>query len=173
MGTGRINIWITEEGDPCRISKKTWSVVIWDCCGRVVEWCDKRYAHLEAKCGHLEVELPPGKYVIRGAKTTRDTEDGVKGNHWTDHGIVTVCCDMHPCITLYAPTAHNCGVGFLTVLKELHKLNALPINNVEPAINAIQEILPLLPKTAFDVADDEMIKEWVKRGCRKEGNRKH
>jgi len=122
MGVARLNIWITGEGDPCGVSTKPpdpgdpqqWVVAVWECSGRLLNWpCGEgEYFNLPTRCGHLEIEVPPGCYVVRAADSMWMTEAGVAGNHWTDHGVVTACCDETACVTLFAPSAHHCGLGW-------------------------------------------------------------
>jgi hypothetical protein len=64
MSTSKLNVWVSELDEPCRISNRTWYVTIYTCDGKPLEWCGKRYVVLPARCGHLEVEVPPGCYTI-------------------------------------------------------------------------------------------------------------
>lgn len=63
-GLARINVWIAEGNCPCKISNRDWIVQVFDCYNKVLEWCDKKYDNIIARCGHVELELPPGCYVI-------------------------------------------------------------------------------------------------------------
>ena len=39
MRTAKLNIWITEVDNPCRISKEEWYISIYNCDGRPLTWC--------------------------------------------------------------------------------------------------------------------------------------
>ena len=69
MGYGKLNIWVRYEPEitwSCRVDDKNeWYVTIKDCTGRIVERCGKPMSWIgPTECGHLEVEVPPGCYVI-------------------------------------------------------------------------------------------------------------
>ena len=65
MSTAKLNIWVTEVGDPCRIDMKhQWYVHVLHCEGDLLNWCDKVYTNLKTKCGHLEIDVPPGCYMV-------------------------------------------------------------------------------------------------------------
>jgi hypothetical protein len=104
MGFAHVNVWITDIGHPCRMSSQAWRVWVWQCDGTPLEWCGKVYGGLSAECGHLELELPPGCYVIWGYLQQQNNFV------WTDRAVVQACCDEHHCVTLYAggpPGAEN------------------------------------------------------------------
>lgn len=90
MGLSRLNAWISAPGNPCAINKDTWRVTILDCRLQVLEWCDKRYSGLAAKCGHLEVEVPPGCYIVFAQR----------GNSFSYPAMVDACCHEHVCVRL-------------------------------------------------------------------------
>jgi hypothetical protein len=159
MGLAKLQIWINSEGDPCKISERDehdnspWVVAIWHCDGDLLEWCGKKYYNMVAKCGHLEVDVPPGCYVIRAADGMSISKDGqVVGNHWSDHAVVTACCDENTCITLFAPSAHSCGIGFLAVLDRLIIAKKIPADIGKEAVQALNKILEKIPKTKWDNA---------------------
>ena len=61
MSTAKLNIWVTEVGNPCKIDMKhQWFVHVLHCDGELLNWCDKVYTNLRTKCGHLEIDVPPG-----------------------------------------------------------------------------------------------------------------
>jgi hypothetical protein len=169
MGLGKLQIWITSEGNPCKISERDehdnlpWVVGIWHCDGQILEWCGKKYFNLLARCGHLEVAVPPGCYVIRAADgMALQPGGGVIGNHWSDHAVVTVCCDQETCVTLYAPSAHQCGHGFLRVVERLVAAKRIQPEIGERAKQALNAVLERIPKTDFDIlalpAMDDLLK---------------
>ena len=169
MGLAKLQIWITSEGDPCNISERDehdnlpWRVAIMHCDGRVLRWCGRDYFNLLARCGHLEVEVPPGCYVIRAADGMALTPTGgVTGNHWSDHAVVTACCDESTCVTLFAPSAHTCGHGFLQVLDRLIAHDRVPREAGEEARRALTAIIERLPRANFDYAALPLMDELLK-----------
>ncbi len=163
MALSKLTIWITSQGKPCQISetdehdKLPWVVGIWNCDGDLLTWCGKQYYNMEAKCGHLEVALPPGKYIVRAADNMILKPGGIWGNHWTDHGVVTVCCGEAACVTLYAPTVHSCGWGFLGALDRLVKARLIPANIGNAALEAIRKVMEKIPATNFEATARPMM----------------
>lgn len=157
MGLGKLQIWIASEKDPCKISEmdlhdnRPWKVAIWHCDGDLLVWCGKKYFNMPAKCGHLEVELPPGCYVVRAAGGMGVSKGGVWGNHWTDHAIVGVQCDQTTCVKLFAPSAHHCGHGFMRVIERQIGNKLIPADLGGKALDALQAVLERIPKTGFDL----------------------
>ncbi len=170
MGMGRINVWITGEGDPCGVSEHPfdnptpWQVAVWECSGRLLQWCGRTYFGIPARCGHAEIEVPPGRYIVRAAIAMRE---GFLGNDWTDHGIVTVGCDESACLTLYAPSAHTCGLGYIRVIGSLMEIGAIDRGIGERAVATLREVVAQLPPTSFEEASEKTMAELVdaaKRG---------
>jgi hypothetical protein len=64
---------------------------------------------------------------------------------------VTVCCDQEVCVTLFSPTAHNCGIGFLRVLEQLAARQIMPAE-AKRAMEAMQVVINKLPQSEFDKA---------------------
>jgi hypothetical protein len=116
-----------------------WVVAVSHCDGRVVNWSEGRYRfHNEDKWtpitphtppgstgpaaqgwwydsiptldGHVEIELPPGCYVVRASMHTWFLNGVFYGNWATDRAVVCACCGEDVCVTLYAPTAIACWV---------------------------------------------------------------
>src|SRR5947199_4787300 len=104
MGLAKLNVWITRFGDACHIDdKEPYFVHITDCGGKVLEWCGKKYAGLPAKCGHLEVDIPPGCYSVFASHTPGATGPSF-GNRLTHVQVVRANCGDHVCVTLHAPS---------------------------------------------------------------------
>jgi hypothetical protein len=168
MSTGKIDVWITTEGDPCHVRElgvdypEPWVVAIWDCCGRVLTWCGRRYFGLQTKCGHLEIEVPPGCYVLRAAEAMWWDTNGVRGNYWTDHAVVQVSCGQEVCVTLVAPSTHNCGWGWLHVLEGLRGVQAVPGDLLDAAIRANRAVVERLPRSDFEYATEESMLQLVR-----------
>ena len=174
MGMARLQIWITSEGAPCKISERDehdnlpWVVAIWHCSGELLEWCGRKYFNIVAKCGHVEIEVPPGCYIIRAADGMGISANGqVWGNHWSDHAVVTACCDENTCVTLFAPSAHSCGIGFLAVLERLVAAKKIAPELGREAIQALKKVLEKTPQTNWDKlalpAMDALLKEAEKK----------
>ena len=121
MALGRLNVFVSGLDEPCKIDNRTWYITVYDCEGRVLEWCGRRYGVIPARCGHLELELPPGIYTVLGVWGFGVGGGHVFGNHLTDHAIARVGCGEHTCVTLYTPTAHRCGVLFDVALDVLQR----------------------------------------------------
>jgi hypothetical protein len=114
MSTAKLNVWITALGDACHIGDKyTWYVHITDCHGKVLEWCGRKFTYLDTKCGHAEIEIPPGCYTVFASMGP-----GIPpfGNQLTHVQVVRANCGDHVCVTLYAPTGHYCATWFASAL---------------------------------------------------------
>lgn len=151
MALGKLNVFVSALDDGCRIDSRDWFVTIYDCEGRVFEWCGRRYVVLRAPCGHLEVELPPGCYTLVAVwGFWTDPAGNIFGNHLTDHGVAQVCCDETTCVTLYTPSAHRCGQLFKVALQVLERRpeGGPPGELVIRAREAIDELLDYLPRPA-------------------------
>ncbi|MBI3970171.1 MAG: hypothetical protein HY332_02680 [Chloroflexi bacterium] len=151
MGLGKLNVFVSQLDDGCKIDSRTWFVTIYDCDGRVLEWCGRRYAVIPARCGHLEVEVPPGCYTLLAVWSFGTTPAGtIFGNHFTDHAVAQVCCDQTTCVTLYTPSAHRCGILFDVALRvlEQRREGGPPPEVVQRAREGIREVLNFLPRPA-------------------------
>lgn len=111
MSTANVNIWITERGNPCRITTQSHFVYVLHCNGDVLEWCKNgkpiRYAGLRTDCGHLEIEIPPGCYIVGAVESTGGFAP--LGNGLTHIAMVRANCGDHVCVTLFDPSLHLCG----------------------------------------------------------------
>jgi hypothetical protein len=155
MSTANLNVWITGFGDPCHIEdKENWFVHILDCEGKVLEWCKKRYAFLPAKCGHLQIDVPPGCYTIFAGHSPQGQGVPPFGNRLTHVQIVRLNCGDHACVTLFSPSMWYCGTWFAhavtTQMAGLQKANIDPklATAAVQAVNALLEKLPIDPFTA-------------------------
>jgi hypothetical protein len=177
MGMATLQIWFTAEGSPCTISERDehdnlpWQVAIMHCDGRVLTWCGRRYVAIPAPCGHVELKVPPGCYVIRGGESMGvDAHGGVTGNHMTDHAVVTACCDEATCVTLFAPSAHNCVFGVVAAITGAIAFNKLPAEIGRPALAALQAVAERLPRSNFDYGAIPVMQELLKGVDRPQGN---
>lgn len=112
-----------------------WSVAVSHCDGRVLNWSEGRYRfHKDDKWipisrhtppggtpgwwyemipthnGHVEIELPPGCYTVRGSMHTWFVNGVLRGNWATDRAVIQACCDKDICVTLYASSFQPCNV---------------------------------------------------------------
>lgn len=133
MSTAILNVWITNVGDPCTITRHPWVVVVEHCDGRVLNWSEGRYRfHREDEWipipahtpdggtrgwwyesvptldGHVEIEVPPGCYVLIASQYAKYINGVLIGNWATDHAIVQAGCGQDVCATLYAPSTQTC-----------------------------------------------------------------
>jgi uncharacterized membrane protein len=153
VSTAKLNIWITERGDPCRIDSKTpLSVHVLYCNGEVLEWCGRKYVNIPTRCGHVELEVPPGCYVVGAVENAAGIPP--LGNHLTHIGIVRVECGDHACVTLFNPTFHHCGHWFLTAMRgHIAAGEAVPreaqaaLRNAVQAVDALVRAIPQDPFT--------------------------
>lgn len=91
MGMARLNVWITKPGQPCTVDSGNWQVFVLTCDLKPLKWC-KFPPRTPAKCGHADIELPPGCYVVIAVG------DGAI----TCPAVVEACCDHHTCVKLFA-----------------------------------------------------------------------
>jgi hypothetical protein len=168
MGMAKLQIWFTAEGSPCTISERDehdnlpWEVAIMHCDGRALTWCGRRYVGIPARCGHVEIDVPPGCYVIRGGENMGvDAHGGVTGNHLTDHAVVTACCDESTCVTLFAPSLHNCVFGVRKAVTQAIAADKLPADVGRPALAALEAVAERLPKSNFDYAALAVMEELL------------
>lgn len=175
MGLSKLNVFVSGIDDPCSVDPRTWYITIYDCDGKVLEYCGKRYVVLPARCGHLEVEVPPGCYYIKAVWGYTVVRPGVyRANHFTDAGIVTVCCGQHACVKLFNPSAHRCGYIYALAVRDLvaQKLvNPKLLAQLEEVNN---EILGQIgrPAKLFEIGDQAEIEKAVKHAANKEVRKK-
>ena len=165
MGMARLNVWVSDRDDPCAISDRTWFITIYDCDGRVLTWCRRRYLVMPARCGHLEVEVPPGCYRISAVWGFGPTERGLWGNHFTDSAIVQARCDETVCVRLFNPSIHRCGLIFLRAVQDLVKQKDIPGRVAKGVQAAVEELVALAPRPAkgFELDHLDEIDELVRK----------
>lgn len=151
MSTIKLNVWITGFGDPCHIEdKETWFVHILDCEGNVLEWCKKKYSFIAAKCGHVEIEIPPGCYAVFAGHSPQGQGVPPFGNRLTHVQVVRANCGDDVCVTLFSPSMGFCGTWFAHAVAT--QLAGLQKANVDPklATAAVQAVRALLDKIPVD-----------------------
>ena len=154
MSTATLNVWITEIGDPCHIIKphgdEEWFVHVTDCDGNVVEWCGRKYRDIPAKCGHVEIELPPGCYSVLASHTKGGGWFPPFGNRLTHVSIVRVNCGDHACVTLFSPSIWHCGTWFKTAIQDHTAALTKAGMKAETARGAIAAIDTFLQQVKID-----------------------
>ncbi len=162
MGVAKLNVWIADVVDPCKISDLTWFVNVTDCGGHVVEWCGRRYAAIPAKCGHVEIDVPPGCYIVSAAKSAAIIPPFLYLNYITHFSLVAVRCDEKACVHLYAPTYHLCWRFILFATHILAQQKGLPRDKAERLIEALNAVNQHVPKTAQDAELERLFEELPK-----------
>ncbi len=172
MALGRLNVFVSQLDHGCKVDSRTWYVTIYDCDGRVLEWCDRRYVAIPARCGHLDIELPPGCYTVLATWSFAVGPGGIiYGNHFTDHAVAHVCCGEETCVTLFTPSAHRCGILFDVALRVMEaRGEGAPAEVVARAREAIQEVMQHLPRPAqqYELGHIDELLDVVLKGPPKE-----
>ena len=159
MSTARMNVWVTEIGDPCKIDlQHQWYVHVLHCDGSLLTWCREGpnplpYTNIRTHCGHAEIEVPPGEYLVMATWSPSEGDPHRLGNHLTHLQVVRVNCGDHACVTLFPPTAHFCGTWFQLAARTLMGLGDLDRAIGTRAIAAVQEVLRALPQPADPLTD--------------------
>ena len=161
MGTGKINVWITDVGRPSRISSDAWMVLLADCTGKLLEWCGRKYIFW-AKCGHVEIQdVPPGCYVVAAARYI-GAGPPVYFNWATDFTIARVNCGEVACVTLFAPSYQRCGYLLKVATKMLVAREGLPRDTGTKLVQAIDETLKYAPKPMMEMETAEFLESILK-----------
>lgn len=189
MSTAVLNVWITSLGEPCSIASDVrlphaWVVAISHCDGRVVDWSEGRFRFrhddpwipivlhtppggapgywfdsIPSRDGHVEIELPPGCYVVRATMHSWFVNGLLYGNWATDRAIVQACCGDDTCATLYAPTAPGCAIPlFEFVIPLLVQHNVLKQAQVREATQALAQALGPEAASQFEQREFETLR---------------
>lgn len=154
MGLRTLNVWIHDQADPCKISDETWFVTV-TYCGASVEWSGTTYTFIEAKCGHLEIELPPGCYVVFASRFVFVPCNPIPFN-WifisSHFALVMVGCDQIACVHLYNPSYRQMVRPPGEAAWAMVEKHEVPKEAAEPLAGAVNAVLEHLPKTARDAA---------------------
>lgn len=169
MGLARLNIWISGMNDPCSVDDDhKWFVTIYDCDGNILEWCDRKYLLMPARCGHLTTEVPPGVYYISAVWSYSLDRQKYWCNHFTDSAIVHAICDQTTCVKLFNPSLHRCGWIYLRALRQLvdAKVTKPELGRrILEIVERLQELLkdvPVPPKP-FELAFGEDIDKEIQK----------
>ena len=156
MSTASLNIWITRKGEPCRIDdnppERQLFVYVLHCNGEVLEWCGKKYVGLQARCGHLELEIPIGSYIVGAV----ENPSGIPplGNHLTHIAVVHAGCGDHICVTLFNPTLHHCAHWLQTAIQGHVAAGGQAVpgalaGHLRNAGEAVERLVREIPQDAF------------------------
>jgi hypothetical protein len=168
MSTAKLNVWITNRADACHIDDQhQYYVHITDCHGKPLVWCNdkKPYTFLPAKCGHLEVEIPPGCYTVFASQSSEPPKDPAFqpfGNFLTHVQVVRANCGDHVCVTLFAPGMHYCGTWFQEALEahaEIFRINNINADVVAKTKLAINDLLNTLQPEPYNLNVMDLIKQ--------------
>lgn len=159
MGMAKLNIWVRDQYSPCRPDMRyTWSVDVFLCDGTPLVWCGTKYygAH-HTKCGHVEIEVPPGCYIVR-ART------GSKGHHnlFSHMTLVIVGCGDTACVNLIAPGTWVCGKQFTLALEFLAKNGLVPREAALEAIKANNVVIEHMPKAIYPAEEFDSLGGYLK-----------
>lgn len=187
MAIATLNVYITELGQPCTITNRTWVVAVSHCDGTVLNWSEGRYRRragdpwtpiqphvppstpplpqgwyydsIPADNGHVEIEVPPGCYVIRATMHSWFTHGVIYGNWATERVIVQACCGEDVCTTLYAPSAIACSVPlFHFVIPLLVQRQLIRREDADRAVAAMQAIFRPEAASAYEREEFETLR---------------
>jgi hypothetical protein len=165
VGLARLNVWVSDVADPCGTFKGAGTMTILDCHG-VLEWpCGRfltpdgkwvpvpggAYHDLPFRCGHLEVELPPGCYWVVAGYVGPPIGGSIHFNYTTHVGIVEVGCDETACVKLFNPTIRLCWDWFHAGLRVLaaaggrRGITAGQLKEIENVVGGVLKDVPTLP----------------------------
>ncbi|BAP58045.1 hypothetical protein THII_3748 [Thioploca ingrica] len=179
MSTAKLNVYVTELGQPCTITNRNWVVAIAHCDGTVLNWSEGRwrtredepwhpiplhtppgtpphppgyyYESIPAYNGHVEIQVPPGCYVLSASMHTWYLNGVLLGNWYTHNAIIQACCGEDTCVTLYAPTKEACGWPlFEFVIPLLMQHQAINRDQATRAIEAMRAIFKPEAASTFE-----------------------
>jgi hypothetical protein len=183
MGVGRLNIWISEVADACGTWQGSGRATIFDCDG-ILSWpCGRfrtegkdwqpvpggQYRNLPYRCGHLEVELPPGCYwAVAGSVTP--SSGFIHLNYATHVGIAQVGCDQAACVKLYNPSIRLCWNWFLVGAKALAAAGQFDRGVVAEIEKTVEgRLLTDVPRAPGDDILAEVYGDFLETARQKEG----
>jgi len=175
MGMARLNIWVSEADDPCGVDDQhQWFITVYDCDGRVLHWCGRKYVVIPAKCGHLQIEVPPGIYYLKAVWSYTAHPGYYDVNHFTDAAIVHAICDQTTCVKLFNPSIHRCGTIILEAAKDLLHQKLIKPELLKALQETMHNILAGVRKPIkgfeLDHLDeiDKMVREAAEKGVKAE-----
>ena len=161
-----------------------WSVAVLHCNGQVVNWSEGRYRFhsndpwipiplhtpvggntpgwwyemIPTRDGHVEIELPPGCYVVRGSMHTWFVNGVLYGNWATDRGVVQACCGGDVCVTLYASSFQPCHVVILEFVLPLLIKNKVVGPEAQRALEAMRALVKPDQLSPYERGELEMLR---------------
>ncbi len=156
-----------------------WKVAVLHCDGRTLNWSEGRYRfhhddpwtpirrhvrpgdparqegwwyeNILTRDGHVEIEVPPGCYVVVASLHNWIANGVLYGNWVTDHAIVQTACGHDACITLYAPSIQRCMTPLLEmVVPLLERQGIIHADQAERAVEVINEAFGPLRASPFE-----------------------
>jgi len=100
--------------------------------------------------GHVEIEVPPGCYVLCGTMHTWFKDGELIGNWATDHAIVQACCGEDVCATLLAPTAWHCSIVLFDFVVPMLVKNKILTAEQGRAIAQVKEFFKPQAASSFE-----------------------
>ncbi|MGD8506024.1 MAG: hypothetical protein PVF15_05105 [Candidatus Bathyarchaeota archaeon] len=166
MGLSKLNVWLTETDNPCKINDKTFYVSVFTCDGEILKWAGKEYKLLEALNGHLEVDLPPGCYYLRAASIHCE-------NAYSDTAVVRVRCGETACVTLMLPSLRRCGEMLNAALRFPRARELIPLEILRPVQDAVTRMVERLPTPVhmYELAHLEETRRFILKPRRAERKR--
>ena len=156
MSLSTVDVWIADWADPCRISDATWRVTVTDCGNQVIQWCNTAYEDIEAECGHAELQLPPGCYVVFALRRIPIHPPPNPAPFppfftiLTNRQVLTLGCDMHGCVNLQAQSYIQTWDDLLLTTRLLQRQEVLPPNVADQVAQAMDAALAYVPRTDAD-----------------------
>jgi hypothetical protein len=152
--TTTLCVWVTAFGKPCQImEEEQYFIHVTDCDGNVLKWCGRTFSFIPTKCGHVEIEVPPGCYSVFGTHTPPDKIVRPPfGNRLTHVQVVRANCGDHVCVTLFSPSLWHCGTWFAYAMET--QINAIErgkgdVRAANAAVKAVKDFLGTLPADEF------------------------
>lgn len=163
-----------------------WVVAVSHCSGEVVNWSEGRYRFrsddpwtpidlhtppggttagwwyesIPTRDGHVQIELPPGCYVVRATMHSWFVHGRLYGNWATERAVVQACCGKDVCATLFAPSAAACLIPlfeFVLPLLEQHDVGLDPAA-LKRAGEAMRNVLGPEAASPFEQAELETLR---------------
>ncbi len=117
------------------------------------------YDNVPTRNGHVEIEVPPGCYVLRGSAHFGISDGRLLGNWATDHAVVQACCGQEICTTLYPPSAGGCWIPFFEFVAPLLVQQKILTREHQHALDAVRAFLKeTVPASHFERAELEILR---------------
>lgn len=173
MALAKLSVLVSATDDPCGVDSRTWYITIYNCDGSVLDWCGTRYVVMTARCGYLEIDVPPGTYYIKGVWGYTTITPGLvyRVNHFTDAAIVNVCCETTTCVKLFNPSVHRCGYIYVKALEDMAARQDLGRDVVAKAAEVVEAVRERgdFPGGLFEVGHAEEIERLVREREKENG----